>query len=344
MSTRLNFTLAVSLIALFLVACSASPAAAPTTAPTAEPVTVAPTAVQPTTSPTAPPVSSTAPPPSTTPSQTPSPYPSFTPFPTRASACPGAPPIKISVGITAMVSTDPPFPNSVRAEPRKAAKLLGDIQPGETMAILEGPMCGDNYTWWRVRAETGLEGWTSEGTQKTYWLVTLTPVPSATRVIPTDTATRVVPTDTPSPAPIEPTPTETTDPNFGVWVQTTQRKDVLQMRYELTKWRTEFNQSTSFPYDKFYHTAIEGCLLTYRGIIGGIGTPPGWTIKGSQKQLGQALYHISEWHADGVGLSSIDYQDGHYDADGGFTLEVGTSDPNQCQQDAEVVLATLSRR
>jgi hypothetical protein len=70
-----------------------------------------------------------------------------------------------------MVSTDPPLANKVRAGPGVSGELLGHIQPGENVLVLEGPSCADGYTWWRVRSLAGLEGWTAEGDAEGYWLV-----------------------------------------------------------------------------------------------------------------------------------------------------------------------------
>jgi hypothetical protein len=47
--------------------------------------------------------------------------------------------------------------------------ILAQIEPGDTLEILEGPMSADNLTWWRIRYQTpdgrSVEGWVAEATQ-----------------------------------------------------------------------------------------------------------------------------------------------------------------------------------
>ena len=60
---------------------------------------------------------------------------------------------------------------NVRRSPGYLSKPDGDVlfqlQPGELMVLLEGPVPADNLLWWRVAAETGAgrnEGWVAEAT------------------------------------------------------------------------------------------------------------------------------------------------------------------------------------
>lgn len=88
--------------------------------------------------------------------------------------CPDARPSRLRPGSAAYVSFDPPLRNRVRAEPNTGARLLGVIEPGEQVDILDGPRCSERWVWWRVRSrEQNLAGWTPEGDQHDYWLVPL---------------------------------------------------------------------------------------------------------------------------------------------------------------------------
>lgn len=65
--------------------------------------------------------------------------------------------------------------NNIRSEPRRDAKLLGQIPGGEFFRVLDGPRCSGGIAWWYVgqaasRAIDGLPGWIAEGTGNTYWL------------------------------------------------------------------------------------------------------------------------------------------------------------------------------
>lgn len=86
--------------------------------------------------------------------------------------CPGGLDTRLDIGRRARVSNDPPTPNNVRDSPNKNGRLVGQIQPGEEVEILDGPICDQGLTWWQVRSsKSGLQGYTLEGDQKTYWLV-----------------------------------------------------------------------------------------------------------------------------------------------------------------------------
>jgi len=66
---------------------------------------------------------------------------------------------------------DPPLPNKLRRQPGSSSELIGQVQPGENVLVVDGPSCADGYTWWFVRGMEGLEGWTVEGDSAGYWLV-----------------------------------------------------------------------------------------------------------------------------------------------------------------------------
>ncbi len=87
-------------------------------------------------------------------------------------ACPNAPLSRLHVGDFATVTYDPPHPNRVRDKPNSASgKVVGMIDPGEEIEILDGPVCNNRYVWWKARSlESGLTGWTAEGDQESYWL------------------------------------------------------------------------------------------------------------------------------------------------------------------------------
>lgn len=89
-------------------------------------------------------------------------------------ACSGSYLSRLHVGDRASVALKPPLANRVRSEPGTNGTIIGRIQPGEEMTILDGPACENGWVWWRVQAkEGGLIGWTSEGDSENYWLVPL---------------------------------------------------------------------------------------------------------------------------------------------------------------------------
>ena len=64
-------------------------------------------------------------------------------------------------------------PNRARAEPSRSARQIGLLEPGNIVALLEGPLCADGLMWWKVSATAlpGSLGWTAEGDGKVYWLL-----------------------------------------------------------------------------------------------------------------------------------------------------------------------------
>jgi len=86
--------------------------------------------------------------------------------------CPGLHVSRLHVGDHAVVNVESYMPNRVRSIPeRYIGELLGVIAPGETMWIIDGPECANDWVWWKVSAEgQDLEGWTPEGDHFEYWV------------------------------------------------------------------------------------------------------------------------------------------------------------------------------
>ena len=51
--------------------------------------------------------------------------------------------------------------------------MIGEIKAGTIVDVLDGPVCADGFYWWKVDAGEQI-GWTAEGQDQTYWLVTYT--------------------------------------------------------------------------------------------------------------------------------------------------------------------------
>ena len=108
---------------------------------------------------------------SVTGSRLPSPTPTLIPEITKEAVCDNGFVSRLTVGMSARVSEFPPYANRVRAKPEKDAAVIGSIEPGEPISIMEGPSCDDTWVWWKVKSiQTGLVGWTAEGDGDEYWL------------------------------------------------------------------------------------------------------------------------------------------------------------------------------
>ena len=80
----------------------------------------------------------------------------------------------LDVGIKAIVSTKTNQWNNVRSMPyiNRGNNIIGRINPGESVLIMDGPSCSSGYIWWKVQSEqTGLVGWSVEGGGGEYWLL-----------------------------------------------------------------------------------------------------------------------------------------------------------------------------
>ncbi|MBI9048712.1 MAG: SH3 domain-containing protein [Anaerolineaceae bacterium] len=104
-------------------------------------------------------------------SRLPTPTPTINPDIVEEVVCEGEFVSRLSVGMEARVSEYPPYANRVRSKPEKDGSIIGYIDPGEKVEILEGPNCSDEWVWWKVKSvETGIIGWTAEGDDDVYWL------------------------------------------------------------------------------------------------------------------------------------------------------------------------------
>ncbi len=145
--------LIVGLLALIFRLRAAQPSATPTPVVATTGVTSAP---HPTA--TSPPMSTSSPTP------IPSPTPADTPTPTSGSPsdCPGAPPQRVRVGDRARVCTA--YEQLiVRAQPGRGNPELTRLKPGTYVTIVDGPVCANVWSWWKVRTGSGIVGWVAEG-------------------------------------------------------------------------------------------------------------------------------------------------------------------------------------
>lgn len=97
------------------------------------------------------------------------PYPTNTPEPV---SCPGLLPSRLLVGEMGVVSDEDPRPVNLRSGPGLAATRIGQFPVGTAFTVLEGPVCQNNYAWFRVRenAPNGQSGWVAESGEGVYYL------------------------------------------------------------------------------------------------------------------------------------------------------------------------------
>lgn len=106
--------------------------------------------------------------------------------------CPQAPAPQLAVGSKAIrVGT---IKSVLRNAVGLTARDLGRVKVGEKVHVLDGPLCVDEFNWYKLETEDGRVGWVAEGhyRAKRYWYVTLLDDSSCDlppRFIPGDIAT-----------------------------------------------------------------------------------------------------------------------------------------------------------
>ncbi|MDW8300074.1 MAG: hypothetical protein RML95_12145 [Anaerolineae bacterium] len=110
-----------------------------------------------------------------TPTVTRTPMPTATPVPPQVASrlCSGSPPPRLAIGDRGYVVAEYGASNLNRY-PRRSGNnniVVDIIPPNGTFTVIDGPVCGDGYTWWRVRrTSNGFIGWLAEGQGDVYWL------------------------------------------------------------------------------------------------------------------------------------------------------------------------------
>lgn len=97
------------------------------------------------------------------------PYIMPTPPPTAQPVCAGAPPPRLILHERGRVLPDDPRPINMRRAAGVENIVVTQIPIRGLFLVLEGPVCGGDYVWWRVRYN-GLDGWVAEGDGNGYYI------------------------------------------------------------------------------------------------------------------------------------------------------------------------------
>lgn len=109
-------------------------------------------------------------PPSPTPSPTHTAVP-VTPTPVVPTATPRPDPTALEVGVLAKVTPPEGIKLKVRSSAGIGGELVGELEAGAQVKIVEGPQEANNLTWWKVDNGQGLVGWSAEGAGGETYLV-----------------------------------------------------------------------------------------------------------------------------------------------------------------------------
>ncbi len=125
--------------------------------------------------------------------------------------CPGDPtPGYLRVGAAARVA-DQAHPVRLREEPSTQSIFTEMVYQDATLRVVEGPVCADDYRWWRVEVG-GRPGWTVEAANGRYLLID--PANPPPEVVLAEGLSPIPPSPTPPPpeATLAPTPRPQTPP------------------------------------------------------------------------------------------------------------------------------------
>jgi Bacterial SH3 domain len=88
----------------------------------------------------------------------------ITPTSTEVPVCNGAPQMRLSVGVNAVVCTKTD-PVKLRDASKHSANSIDNLPPGIKLSVIGGPVCDETISWWywEVRTESGTTGWIAEG-------------------------------------------------------------------------------------------------------------------------------------------------------------------------------------
>jgi len=99
----------------------------------------------------------------------------LSPFP---AAPPGDGSLALTPGGRAAVHTTEGDQLRVRSGPGTTYQVAFQLRDGTPVTVLEGPVAGNGYNWWRIQTSDGRTGWAIEGlVDGGVWLQTLVPVP-----------------------------------------------------------------------------------------------------------------------------------------------------------------------
>lgn len=80
--------------------------------------------------------------------------------------CPGALASRLVAGAQARAAVEVAAP-VMWSVPSTASAVIGEVTPGDVVAVLDGPQCAESQVWWRIEYAS-MVGWVSEGAEDVY--------------------------------------------------------------------------------------------------------------------------------------------------------------------------------
>lgn len=76
---------------------------------------------------------------------------------------------------------------NVRSGPGTTFSRVAQLSNGAVVTLVEGPRSGEGFTWWRIRTDSGMEGWVVERADDVLTLIPLVSLPPAVALLPAPT-------------------------------------------------------------------------------------------------------------------------------------------------------------
>lgn len=74
------------------------------------------------------------------------------------------------IGNTATVTVIPERALNVRSQPSTTASVVEILRAGDTITILDGPLCREGFNWWQLQTANGNTGWSAESSDERYFI------------------------------------------------------------------------------------------------------------------------------------------------------------------------------
>ncbi|TVR22529.1 MAG: SH3 domain-containing protein [Anaerolineaceae bacterium] len=94
-----------------------------------------------------------------------------TPPTTRTPPCDDAPPTRLVVGERGRVGAEDMRPLNIRADAGTDARIIGRLEVGDVVRIIDGPRCANGFVWYLMeRIDGDGTGWIAEGEASFYYI------------------------------------------------------------------------------------------------------------------------------------------------------------------------------
>jgi hypothetical protein len=85
-------------------------------------------------------------------------------------SCDNAPLSRLQIDQRGRITFTDGTPTNVRDAPGLSGEKIATVPEGAAFTVLDGPVCADDYAWWKLAFDDGVTGFVAEGTPEEYFL------------------------------------------------------------------------------------------------------------------------------------------------------------------------------